>query len=116
MTITRDRVARIIKISMVDSISKTCEEYKDRLNAGSQKIRQIPLPVQGYIVKEEVLDDLPGFQGAYLNVSDIKIYMGLVGCFTWISSIRFDILFGLQYLSWYTQKPRQHHLNMADEV
>ena len=39
--------------------------------------------------------------------------MQLVGVLIWIQGVRPDILFAVLYLSWFTQKPRQHHLNMA---
>ena len=39
--------------------------------------------------------------------------MQLVGVFIWIQAVRPDILFAVLYLSWFTQKPRQHYLNMA---
>eukprot|EP01041_Mallomonas_annulata_P017748 gene17748-36355_t len=42
--------------------------------------------------------------------------MAIVGALIWISGLRLDILFFTMYLVWYTQKPRQHHLNIAHYV
>jgi hypothetical protein len=39
--------------------------------------------------------------------------MGMVGSLIWISTIRFDIKFAVMYLSWFCQKPRNHHATCA---
>ena len=39
--------------------------------------------------------------------------MQIVGSLIWIQILRPDILFAVLYLSWFTYKPRQHHLSMA---
>jgi hypothetical protein len=39
--------------------------------------------------------------------------MSIVENLIWLSGIRLDIIFTVMYLSWFMQKPRQHHLNMA---
>jgi hypothetical protein len=42
--------------------------------------------------------------------------MSIVGSLIWIQGIRLDIIFAVLYLSWFTQQPRQHHMNMALHV
>jgi hypothetical protein len=39
--------------------------------------------------------------------------MQIVGSLIWIQILRPDILVAVLYLSWFTYKPRQHHLSMA---
>jgi hypothetical protein len=41
------------------------------------------------------------------------VYMQIVGSLIWIQILRSDILFAILYLSWFTHKPRHHHLSMA---
>jgi hypothetical protein len=68
----------------------------------------------GYLVHDQDFDQLSATDSAFLYKPDITLYMQLVvGVFIWIQRVRSDILFVVQYLSWFTQKLRQHHLNMA---
>eukprot|EP00388_Colpodella_angusta_P046725 GDKK01070407.1.p1 GENE.GDKK01070407.1~~GDKK01070407.1.p1 ORF type:complete len:254 (+),score=-19.77 GDKK01070407.1:41-763(+) len=49
----------------------------------------------------------------YLSLDDMKLYMQIVGSLIWIGGIRMDIHYGLMYLTWFTKKPRVHHMSMA---
>jgi hypothetical protein len=80
--------------------------------------RNVPIPTTGYLVHDQDFDQLPATDSAFLSKPDITLYMQLVGVFIWIQQgVRPEVLFAALYLSWFTaQKPRQHHLNLANYV
>jgi hypothetical protein len=43
----------------------------------------------------------------------VEEYLSIVGSLIWIQGIRFDIVFAVLYLTWFTKAPRKHHFNMA---
>ena len=65
------------------------------------------------LLDDSDFEQIPANESAFLTKPDITLYMQLVGVFIWIQGVRPDVLFAVLYLSWFTQKPRQHHLNMA---
>jgi hypothetical protein len=112
-TLTRDRVKRIYKL---DIASKIVAAHA-RLNISPQhqgREPHVPMPQAAYILTEEEFDNLPPDQSVLLDKRGIHRYQELVGFMIWTSGIRYDIVFALQYLSWFTQSPRQHHLKYAE--
>jgi hypothetical protein len=107
--IQRDRQRKLIKVTNTSKIMEMANLFP---NATKIK-RNIPIPTTGYLVHDHDFEHLPAKDSAFLSKSDITLYMQLVGVFIWIQGVRPDILFAVLYLSWFTQKPRQHHLNMA---
>ena len=110
MEVNRDEDAKIIMLTMTDRIEDLANFCKIDDNT---RRRRMPLPPTGYILAEEDYAKLPNDAQRLLTKPEIKTYMGIVGRCVWISGIRFDISFAVLYLSWHTQTPRQHHLNMA---
>ena len=77
------------------------------------KIRKVPMPVSGYIVRDYEMDALPENVKVLLDKKDMELYMSIVGMLIWIQGVRLDIIFAVLYLSWYTKAPTMHHLRMA---
>jgi hypothetical protein len=110
MEINRDRDERLIKITMTSKIDDIVKKYPD-LN--KQKNRLVSMPTSGYLIRDEEFEHVNEKKRRYLNTEETKQYMGIVGLLIWIQGVLMDIIFTVLYLSWFTQKPRQHHLDMA---
>ena len=74
------------------------------------------MPVSGYVLEDKLCSEFEGDCISLLDDSGIKVYMGMVGSFIWIASVRYDTLCANQYLSWHTKKPRKHHKDMATHM
>lgn len=111
--VTRYRGQLAIGLDMEDMIISSCAEYEVPELA---KPRTVPLLESNFVVTEEDLDALKPDRAKFLERSDISIYMGMVGSLIWISTVRFDIKFAVMYLSWFCQKPRQHHAICAFQL
>lgn len=114
MEIQRNHDKRIIMLSMTNKITDMTNKFK--VNESMKRKRKVPMVSVDYIVKPEDLDSLPEHKREPLDAEGIAKYMAIVGVLIWISGVRFDILFSVMYLSWYTQYPRQHHLDCAYRV
>jgi hypothetical protein len=110
MEIERDRSRKIILIRLLGKI----EELNTKYPHATRKVRHVPMPVNGYLVRDYELDGLSETKKRLLNKEEITTYMGIVGCLIWIQGIRLDIIFAVLYLSWFTKCPRQHHMDMAE--
>ena len=109
MEIIRDKIKRTIYIRMEKRIDELVIKYSDNL----KKKRNVPMPTTGFLVRDYEFDLLPEHKSRYLTEDEVSIYMSIVGSLIWIQGIRLDIIFAVLYLSWFTKKPRVHHLNMA---
>ena len=107
--IERDRDRHLIKVTNVAKINEIVSLFP---NVTTYKCN-IPIPTTGYLVNDYDFEQLPPAESAFLTKPDITLYMQIVGVLIWIQGIRPDILFATLYLSWFTQKSLQHHLNMA---
>ena len=110
MELERDRSRKIILIRLTSKI----EELNTKYPHATRKIRNVPMPVNGYLVRDYELEGLSETKKRLLNKEEITIYMAIVGCLIWIQGIRLDIIFAVLYLSWFTKSPRQHHMDMAE--
>jgi len=111
LELTRDRLRRIIKITMVDKITEVYENFvKGTIH---DKDRNIPLPKDQYIIKDSDFELIAEEQRRYLDQEEQHLYLTIVGNLIWIQGLRLDIIFSVLYLSWNTKKPRFHHLRMA---
>jgi hypothetical protein len=111
LELTRDRLRRIIKITMVDKITEVYENFvKGTIH---DKDRNIPLPKDQYIIKDSDFELISEEQSRYLDQEEQHLYLTIVGNLIWIQGLRLDIIFSVLYLSWNTKKPRFHHLRMA---
>ena len=108
-----DRSRRIIKCYMKSKIM----ELALKCNVDEKdKVKHVPIPKHGYKINDEEYEDQDGVTdttGSYLDKNGITLYMEIVGCLIWLCGVRIDIIFATMYLSWFTQKPRIHHMNMA---
>lgn len=110
MTMTRNWEKHTIEISLANKIG----ELGDRLGIKEMAAKKVPIPASGYIVKEHEFDDMKNQKAAeFLSAEEIVTYMQIVGSLIWISGVRHDINYGLMYLTWFTKKPRVHHMSMA---
>jgi len=110
MSITRDWDKHTIQISLATKIT----ELGDRLGMSSRAKKYMPIPSSGYVVNDVDFDEMKNVLAAeYLSDEDIVLYMQIVGSLIWIGGIRQDMHYGLMYLTWFTRKPRVHHMTMA---
>lgn len=110
MSITRDWDKHTIQISLSTKIT----ELGDRLGMSGRVVKHMPIPSSGYIVNDADFDEMRNKLSAeYLSDEDIVLYMQIVGSLIWIGGIRQDVHYGLMYLTWFTRKPRVHHMTMA---
>ena len=110
MEITRCKEKRIVMLTMLGRINDLGKHYPEAI----EKKRNVPMPKSGYLVKDYELDSLPPNRSALLDKAGIERYMSIVGCLIWIQGVRMDIIFAVLYLSWFTKKPRKHHLAMSE--
>ena len=110
MEITRCKEKQIVMLTMLGRINDLGKHYPEAI----EKKRNVPMPKSGYLVKDHELDSLPPNKSALLDKTGIETYMSIVGCLIWIQGVRMDIIFAVLYLSWFTKKPRKHHLAMAE--
>ena len=110
MTIVRDWDKCTIQISLANKIC----ELGDKHDMMKRIKKEVPIPSNGYIVNDNDFDNMKNNKAAdYLSIDDVKVYMQIVGSLIWIGGIRMDIHYGLMYLTWFTKKPRVHHMSMA---
>jgi hypothetical protein len=110
--VVRNRTSRMICVSVQSKIEEVCSKFLPQ----SHREVKSPMPVAGYIIKDEDYLKLPTEDQSFLSKSDIKKYMTVVGALVYLSSYRLEVVFAVMYLSWHTQAPRQHHLKMAEYV
>jgi len=112
LELSRDRDRRIIKITMIAKI----EELAEKHSHATRKKRNVPMPVNGYVVRDHEIEALSDSKKRKLNQEEITVYMAIVGSLIWIQGVRLDIIFAVLYLSWFTKCPRHHHMDMAEYV
>ena len=91
-------------------MKRRIQDLVDKYALGHIKKRNVAMPTSGYLVREYELDDLSEEQKRLLNTEEIVRYMGIVGCLIWIQGIRFDIIFAVLYLAWFTKAPRPSYV------
>ena len=84
-------------------LTRKIEELSIKYPHTSRKVRNEPLPVNGYLVRDYELERLSETKKRLLNKEEINTYMAIVGSLIWIQSIRLDIIFAVLYLSWFTK-------------
>ena len=109
MEIDRDRTRKLITVRMENKITELVDKFPQAI----KHPRNVPMPQSGYLVNDDDFASLPSAASAFLSHHDQHLYMQIVGCLIWLEVIRPDIIFVVLYLSWFTHKPRQHHMNMA---
>lgn len=124
MEIERIPEKRIILIRMRNRINDLCKRFpyaiakKNTITAecpaGQMRRCCVPMPTTGYLVEDHEFENNIPEQRRYLSLKEIEVYMSIVGCLIWIQGVRMDIIFAVLYLSWFTKKPRVHHLDMAE--
>ena len=112
-TIVRDWDKHTIQLSVANKIMDIAKEFK----INESKVRHVPLPSTGYIVHDYEFENLKNQDhSVFLNKKETITYMRIVGTLIWIQGIRYDILFSVMYLTWFTKQPRVHHMLMALHV
>jgi hypothetical protein len=109
MELERNKEKKIIMITMKKKIEELFSKYVNTIG----KKRNVPMPTSGYIVREHEIQALTNYKKRILNSEEINVYMSIVGTLIWLQGVRLDILFAVLYLSWNTQNPLQHHMDMA---
>ena len=112
MDIKRNRKKRTILVTMSEKIKRLYADVYAAATDQDIKRKGHPMPVAGYkVMDEDFKDDDPTSE--FLDTKGIQEYMTLVGCLVWIMGIRFDCTFVITYFTWFTNKPRVHHMNMV---
>ena len=110
MEFRRDRVKRVVMITMQSKIEDVCKKF----DVDTKVEKYMPMPQSGYIVKDYEFDALEdAHMASYLDKEGMSQYMAVVGALIWVSGLRMDVLFCTMYLAWSTQAPREHHKKMA---
>ena len=110
MEFIRMREKKAIKITMTAKIVEIC----NKTNVTQDDVKNIPMPLSGYIVKDYEFENMRNQDEAeFLDTAGISEYMAIVGGLIWISGLRLDITFATMYLAWNTKMPRKHHMRMA---
>jgi hypothetical protein len=110
MELKRERDSRIILLTMTDKIREAAEKY---LSNEKIKVWSVPMPTNGYVIRESEIELLNERQKRSLSRHEITDYLGIVGILLWIPNVRMDIIFTVLYLSWHTKAPLQHHYDMG---
>jgi hypothetical protein len=93
LELSRDRDRRIIKITMIAKI----EELAEKHSHATRKKRNVPMPVNGYVVRDHEIEALSDSKKRKLNQEEITVYMAIVGSLIWIQGVRLDIIFAVLY-------------------
>jgi hypothetical protein len=109
MEIVRDRPRRLISIRMTQRIADLAALFPQ----ATQHKRNVPIPTSAYLVLDSDFESLSPSASTFLTPTDRTTYMQIVGSLIWIQVLRPDIIFAVLYLSWFTHKPRHHHILMA---
>lgn len=122
MHITRNWATHTIHLSMGDMIDK----LNGKLDAAfmekysvSKRDQAVPLTVSNVHIEEDIFTSgaLLGTEDArLLDTDEVLQYLSLVGGLLWQIGIRWDILYAVLYLTWFTHLPRVHHMKMAARV
>ena len=100
-----------VLITMKDKIHEVYDSFRNE-DIRNRKSKLMPMPKDKYILEQNMEDsNLNDKDKKYIE--DTKLYMSIIGKLNWISTIRFDILLPLLYLSWHSQHPREHHIKTA---
>ena len=110
MEIVRNRENHTFEIRMESKIKELALRFKTEIGT---RIRKVPMPVSGFLVRDYEIEALPDEQKRILGTDEITLYLSIVGALIWLQGVRLDIIFAVLYLSWNTKAPRQHHLDMA---
>jgi hypothetical protein len=109
MKLKRDREKCCISLNMSVKIEELAIQY----DIPGTKMRVMPMPQQGYIINDHEFETMEENLSRYLEKKEITQYLKIVGSLLWITGLRLDIIFSVMYLSWFTKKPRSHHMKMA---
>jgi len=112
LEVTRNRKERTISLSMSKKIRTLYRALIKNYDL-KERSRNVPIPLSGFITREEDIEKLPKDKQELLDEDGIKLYMSMIGSLIWIAGIRFDILTSLLYLTTATRGTRRHHLEMA---
>jgi len=85
-------------------IEQICRRFG--VNESSKKHDTL-MPLSGYVVKDYEFDKMSAEQRCFLCARGKLDYLAIVGGLLWISSIRYDILIAVLYLTWSTKEPRR---------
>lgn len=106
-----DRGVKRIILTMENKINQLVKEYgEDRLMK-----RKYPMSKQMWLVNDDELDKI-GEDGRRLDDKERRDYQALVGSLVWISGLRADINYSVNYLSSFGKDPRIHHVKVAESV
>jgi hypothetical protein len=109
MELSRIREKRVILVRMAGKIEELAELHK----VTEGRVKRVPMPQHGYIIDDYEYENMREEFGRFLDKAEVTEYLKLVGSLLWLTGVRLDIIFSVMYLTWFTKKPRVHHLNMA---
>ena len=122
MDIVRNWEKHTIHLSMGSKIdelySKISAQFISKYSLNTKE-PQVPLTSNNVHIDDDVF-----ISGTLCNSDDARLldmkesleYLSLVGGLLWQIGIRWDILYSVLYLTWFTHHPRVHHMKMAARV
>jgi hypothetical protein len=124
MEIARDRETRTISLSMTKKVKEMREKIDEfdllkRLDMEKVRPGKVPISPNHVIIGDDAFlsaSELSETDKRMLTPEEIKFYLCIVGGLLWQVGIRWDILYAVLYLTWFTHKPRIHHLKVSVRV
>ena len=113
MELVRDRVRRTISVTMVKKIEEAKATFFGDIEIAPSLI---PFSRDQFIVGDSEFEcDSHRYSGngEFLSLSEIRTYLKLVGVLVWLIGYRHMDNLYVTYLTWFTKKPRVHHMNCA---
>lgn len=107
--IMRDRDEKKMFVSVKGKIMELVKSF------GEVRKRRTPMKRSQYVVQECDLESL-GEDSLLLDDHERRMYQKRVGSLVWISGVRYDIAFVVNYLTGYGQSPRVHHQRVVEWV
>ena len=116
--IVRNWSKHTIHLSLGGKIDELYEKidtaFIDKYNISFRE-PNVPLTDNNVHVQEEVFSNgaMSDEESRLLDRNETLIYLSLVGGLLWQIGIRWDILYSVLHLTWFTHQPRVHHIRMA---
>jgi hypothetical protein len=76
MKIIRNRESKTIEVRMESKLTEVVKRFEVELG---NKLRKVPMPMSGYLVREYELEELSLKKKQFLDESGINLYLQIVG-------------------------------------
>jgi hypothetical protein len=110
----RDRIKKTISIRMTKRIKELSAKFMNSYY--KNRNIQVPIPKSKYYVEAKDYEDGGSTEESeriLLSTAEQSDYLSVVGGLLWIGGIRWDIIFAVIFLTWFTKMPRALHMDLA---